>query len=128
MKKEETKYIQVKKKEVQYICDICGKTVKNNKGCCGSSPIMKCDKCDIDVCSKCRLLHFEGGSDYPSGCYCLACWDIGKKYKQQMEEAYTDYENTLDTLEDKWKEDCITNRAENPLTIKNTIGDTTSTS
>jgi hypothetical protein len=105
----------VTKKEIEYICDVCGKIVKNNKGCYGSRPIMECTNCKIDVCISCRYLEYDIGSDYPDGCYCFACWEIGKKYKKLMVE----HEMIIEKLHKEWKTECKKNRKENPVKIQN---------
>jgi hypothetical protein len=70
--------IMVEKEITTYKCDYCDYSTTNNRGCCGSAPIMACSFCDKDICREHRDFFTEDwSSDYPSGLY--ACPDCQQK-------------------------------------------------
>ena len=69
---------------LEYCCDFCDYSTMDNRSSRGLNPIMECDGCGRHVCSGHRKFHKEPWVDSHKGMYCLECWEIGKKYRDQM--------------------------------------------
>ena len=74
-----------------YICDVCGKETTRIYNTCVI--------CGRDVCVKCCIEIYDT-EDYPAY-YCEPCWDIGRKYRQQIEEL----DVKVSKLYDKWEKE-----------------------
>lgn len=69
---------------LEYCCDFCNYSTTHNKASSGITPIMECDGCGRHVCSGHRIFHKEPWVDSHKGMYCLECWEIGRKYRDEM--------------------------------------------
>ena len=69
---------------LEYCCDFCAYSTTHNKACSGITPIMECDACGRHVCSGHRKFHKEPWVDSHKGMYCLECWELGRKYRDEM--------------------------------------------
>ena len=80
-----------------YTCDVCGYSTENNRGCCGSAPIMQCQLCKDDVCRTCR----ECFEENPCGDYCdvIVCTNCEPKFKEAWEWAL-EYAGRNDAIDD----------------------------
>lgn len=65
----------VEKQITSYSCDICNWKTENNRGCCGSAPIMTCHFCKKDCCRDCRTTYWENewSDDRPTLLVCNQC-------------------------------------------------------
>lgn len=91
---------QVEENVVEYTCDICGKPASGRK-CC---------MCAIDMCE--QDTHREPdkwGGDY-SEKYCIECWEIGKPFRERIEEIETRLYKEVDNINKEWKNVAIDNR------------------
>ena len=81
-----TKTITVEKGVTTYKCDFCDYSTENNRGCCGTAPIMTCEFCEKDICRKHRDFFTEDHwSDYPYGFW--ACPDCQPKAEEAWDWA-----------------------------------------
>lgn len=81
-----TRKVMVEKEITTWKCDLCDYTTENNRGCCGSSPIMTCWICNRDCCSDCRFFFTEDwDEDYPRGF--RACSDCKEEADKAWEMA-----------------------------------------
>jgi hypothetical protein len=69
---------------LEYCCDFCSYCTRHNKSNKGITPIMECDACGRLMCSGHRRFHKEPWVDSHKGMYCLECWELGKKYRDEM--------------------------------------------
>jgi hypothetical protein len=69
---------------LEYCCDFCDYSTMDNKESSGMKPIMECHACGRHVCSGHRRFYRETWVTSHRGMYCLGCWAIGKKYRDQM--------------------------------------------
>jgi hypothetical protein len=69
---------------LEYCCDFCDYSTVDNRDSKGIRPIMECRACGRHVCSGHRRFYRETWLDSHRGMYCLDCWEIGKKYRDQM--------------------------------------------
>lgn len=69
---------------LEYCCDFCDYSTTDNRDSKGVRPIMECNACGRHVCSGHRKYYRETWLDSHRGMYCLGCWQIGKKYRDQM--------------------------------------------
>ena len=69
---------------IEYCCDFCGFSTIRNTSVSGVTPVMECDACGRLVCSGHRRFHKEPWVDSHKGMYCLECWEIGRKYRDEM--------------------------------------------
>ncbi len=69
---------------LEYCCDFCDYSTADNRDSRGIRPIMECRACGRHVCSGHRRFYRETWLDSHRGMYCLECWEIGKKYRDQM--------------------------------------------
>jgi hypothetical protein len=69
---------------LEYCCDFCDYSTLDNRDSRGIRPIMECRACGRHVCSGHRRFYGETWLDSHRGMYCLGCWEIGKKYRDQM--------------------------------------------
>ena len=69
---------------LEYCCDFCDYSTTDNRDSKGVRPIMECNACGRHVCSGHRKFYRETWLDSHRGMYCLGCWQIGKKYRDQM--------------------------------------------
>ena len=78
-------------------CDICGIEIKNNM----SYENVICETCGKDLCNTCVDHEVNTKSDYRE-VYCKECWDIGTKYRKDIDE----HEAQIEKLENEWYELC----------------------
>jgi hypothetical protein len=78
--------------ESHYYCDICDSLAKT-----------RCCKCHKDLCNKC-VEHEDSDrfSDYRGDCYCAKCWDLGERYRVEIEA----HEKEIKRLSDEWDKEC----------------------
>jgi hypothetical protein len=69
---------------LEYCCDFCDFSTTDNRDSKGIRPIMECRACGRHVCSGHRRFYRETWLDSHRGMYCLGCWAVGKKYRDQM--------------------------------------------
>ena len=69
---------------LEYCCDFCDYSTTDNRDSRGIRPIMECHACGRHVCTGHRKFYGETWLDSHRGMYCLGCWEIGKKYRDQM--------------------------------------------
>jgi hypothetical protein len=69
---------------LEYCCDFCDYSTTDNRNSKGIRRIMECRACGRHVCSGHRKFYRETWLDSHRGMYCLECWAIGKKYRDQM--------------------------------------------
>lgn len=97
--------VMVKKTITTYKCDLCDFSTTNNKGCCGSAPIMKCTICKKDVCRNHREFFTEDFiSDYPHGFY--TCFDCEPTAREIWEDEIVNaprYESVIDNTIERAK-------------------------
>lgn len=93
-----TKIITTKEVEERYkFCDVWGTEIHIGLTC----GVARCEYCKKDLCEEC-IGHEEGTlGDYRS-VYCKKCWDIGTKYRTELEKL--EYE--VEQLYKKWKDEC----------------------
>ena len=77
----DTRVEMVEQKITTYKCDFCDFSTENNRGCCGTAPIMPCSICDKDACREHRDFFTEDPyEDYPYGFYaCKDCEPLARK-------------------------------------------------
>ena len=82
------------RKEIKkiYICDYCSKRTGAHNRCC---------MCDKHVCSDHEEFDWRNGGDYPPR-YCKQCWDIGEKYRRQIEAIEMELDIKIAAIEDAW--------------------------
>ena len=69
---------------LEYCCDFCNYSTMDNKSSRGIRPIMECHGCGRHVCSGHRKFYRDTWLESHKGMYCLGCWAIGIKYRDQM--------------------------------------------
>jgi len=69
---------------LEYCCDFCDYSTTDNRDSMGIRPIMECHACGRVMCPGHRKFYGETWLDSHRGMYCLGCWAIGKKYRDQM--------------------------------------------
>jgi hypothetical protein len=69
---------------LEYCCDFCDYSTVDNRDSKGIRPIMECRACGRHVCSGHRRFYRETWLDSHRGMYCLECWEVGKKHRNQM--------------------------------------------
>ena len=92
------KSIEVTHPQTYYRCDDCECEYQTNS---------VCYMCGKDICQQCRVFDDADDSDYPTR-YCKQCWHVGKKYRRQMNELEFEYEETIDKLHQRWKDEALT--------------------
>lgn len=88
-----TEKVLIEKEITTYKCDFCVFETKNNGGCCGRAPILRCSFCEKDMCYKHRTEFDEDGGDYYDFCVCPEClpdvqqaWDHAKEYAGRYDD------------------------------------------
>lgn len=85
-----------------YTCDLCGR-----------GPISQriCSICGRDICSTCTKFDPRDTGDYPAK-YCDNCFQIGKKYLEQIRIEEEKFDKKVEELEQKWRDEalCQTNK------------------
>ena len=115
-----TKVIKtIEKEEWGYTCDFCGFNTSNNKGCCGTAPIMECGVCGRDFCKDCGTVHFSAYSDYPEFKYCWSCNAVYIEFLPFLEKLDEEYERNVEELQKKWV-DIALDKAERQKNVQNT--------
>lgn len=78
-------------------CDVCGK-----------EPIsrMTCSICGRDICYDCTRFNPREMGDYPTK-YCISCFKVGEKYLEQTRIENEKFDNIVEELEQKWRDDAI---------------------
>lgn len=95
MKKEYTKLVE--QKIVDVICDICGANAKGRQ----------CRICGRDICNIHAHWEYDRyGGDY-SEKYCIECWEIGKPYRDKLEELEKKYGSEIARVEEEWKSEAL---------------------
>lgn len=80
-----------------YVCDLCGKGVSQHR---------TCGICGRDLCSDCTRFDPRDIGDYPEK-YCHSCFDIGKKYLDQISMQQEKFDVIVEELENKWRDEAI---------------------
>jgi hypothetical protein len=84
-----TKQVMVEQEE--YYCDICEK-----KANC------QCHCCKKDLCYSCAVFdNNNGNDDYPDK-YCKSCWEIGKPFREKIEESSEKSYKEEERLKAEW--------------------------
>lgn len=94
--------IETGKEEVikySYICDLCGNGTGNNR---------VCSICGRDMCSGCTKFDPRDMEDYPS-VYCDYCFQIGRKYLDQISIEQERFDTIIEKIEMGWKDEAIKN-------------------
>lgn len=78
-------------------CDVCGKEINLGMAC----SVVKCEICHKDLCETCIGKETDTSGDYRE-VYCKTCWEIGKPYRQAIQE----HENAIDKLNEEWSNKC----------------------
>ncbi len=112
-----TKTIVVEKEVTTWKCDFCDFQTDDNRGCCGSAPIMQCSFCGKDACRNHREAFFENYSDdYPDFYACEDCipkvnkcnyiaeqiagrYDIWTEVVKKVYENFEEYQDYLEDYE-----------------------------
>jgi hypothetical protein len=92
--------IEAGKEEVikySYICDICGNETSHHR---------ICSICSRDICSDCTKFDPRDTGDYPEK-YCDSCFNIGKKYLDQISIEEEKYDVIIENLEQEWRDEAI---------------------
>lgn len=105
MKKE----TEVTKKYVveEYYCDECGKPAKNSWG----NPYICC-VCKRHFCDDHIVFDNRDSGDYPNK-YCNHCWDIGKRYRDDIVKIDDECCERIDKKNEEWYQEAIKNLKEN---------------
>jgi hypothetical protein len=69
---------------LEYCCDFGDYSTMDNKESSGMKPIMECHACGRHICSGHRKFYSETWLTSHRGMYCLECWEIGRRYRDQM--------------------------------------------
>ena len=94
--------IEIGKEEIikySYICDLCGKETGNHR---------VCSICERDLCSSCTKFDPRDIGDYPS-VYCDNCFQIGRKYLDQISIEQERFDTIIEKIEMVWKDEAIKN-------------------
>ncbi len=81
-KKEKVEVIEIN----VYCCDLCGKTIEDNRGFCGTTPIMVCEICGRHCCKDCRVSHYDDFGDCPTAVYCKHCEGVYQENKHFLDD------------------------------------------
>ena len=76
------------------ICDCCGKEIE-------SFTDYTCYICNKTICPEC-VGHMEMCFDDYSEVYCEHCWEIGEKYRIEIEK----HQEAIDKLQCDWDNEC----------------------
>lgn len=100
MKTTEKKMVEVE--VTTWKCDLCDLTIENNRGCCGTAPIMRCQICNKDVCREHRTFFTEDyGEDYPHGFYaCDNCREEAQRAWDDAQEVAGRHEDILKVVKE----------------------------
>lgn len=122
-----TETIMVEQTITTYGCDFCNFTTKENRGCCGSAPVMSCDICKKDCCREHRYAFFEHDGDYCdwrvcSDCFPLAnvAWEIALAYATRYENIREAAEKHLQEIKNgDWDNDDLYGPSiKNPISLE----------
>jgi len=70
---------------LEYCCDFCDySTMDNKESSRDLRPVMECHACGRHVCIGHRKFYMETWVDSHKGMYCVGCWVLGKKHRDQM--------------------------------------------
>lgn len=92
---------------IEYTCDICG----------AQAPGRKCCICEIDICELHTHREPDKWGDH-SEKYCAECWEIGKPFREIIEEVENRLYNEIDNINKEWRNTAIDNRKKK-IDIKN---------
>ena len=79
---------------IEKYCDECGAKVPIGMQC----SVARCEICQKDLCDKCVGHESNTMGDYRE-VYCKACWDIGEKFRNRINEC----EQEIDDLNEGWR-------------------------
>lgn len=111
MRKKEI--VLVEKEVTTYGCDFCNFATTENRGCCGSAPIMECWVCKKDCCREHRYAFYENDGDYCDWRVCNDCfplaniaWEIALAYAKRYEDIREAAEKHLTEIQNgEWDDD-----------------------
>jgi len=86
---------------VSYYCDECGKPASNEWG----HPYV-CSICKRHFCDKHIHHEYEWGGDH-ADLYCYHCWNIGKKYRDEVEQIRNETDEKIDKKNNEWYQEAI---------------------
>lgn len=89
--------IQTESTECHKYCDICGAEIGKDLACTAA----RCQICRKDLCKKCIGTEKDTVGDYRD-VWCIACWEIGKKYIPDIREL----ERKTIVLYNAWYDEC----------------------
>ena len=95
---------------LEYCCDFCAYCTTRNKSNTGITPIMECKACGRLMCSGHRRFHRDPGVRSHRGMYCLECWEIGRKYRDEMISVQNQAWEKENDLRLKWHSEGRENR------------------
>jgi len=93
---EETK-VQKEVVERRKICDVCGNEITSTMACSRAV----CEYCGKDLCENCIGHEDSTYGDYRT-VYCKRCWEIGERYRPQIEAL----DERRDKLYESWRDEC----------------------
>jgi len=87
----------------EYYCDVCGDKAE---------PYVCC-VCNRHLCDKHTYHHYDKwGGDY-ADLYCYHCWNIGKKYREEIEKIESKCDDEKDKKNEEWYKEAIRDLKEN---------------
>lgn len=90
-------------KVTMWKCDLCDFQIEDNRGCCGTAPIMQCRMCGKHACREHRAFFTEEQwADYPHGFYaCSECEEEAREAWDNAVEEAGRHEDILDVVKDR---------------------------
>jgi len=85
-----------------YYCDECGEPSRNVWG----HPYV-CHICGRHFCDKHIHRQYDPWGGDSVDYYCYSCWDIGEKYRKEIEEIELEYDNKKEQKEKEWHFEAI---------------------
>lgn len=71
---------------------------------CNGDSVYKCEICGKDICYNHTVYDPYDNSDYPEK-WCKSCFEIGDKYLKQIQKEKEYYDDLVDKICDKFKND-----------------------
>lgn len=81
-----------------YFCDICKEKM---------TKFRKCAICKRDICMMHARCDYGEGDSYDV--YCIDCWNIGKSFRQKMEEESERSYKVIENLDKEWRKAALKN-------------------
>lgn len=89
--------VKIEKIENFRVCDVCETSLESQ-----IYSHLKCENCQKDLCSECIGHENYTDGDYRE-VYCVKCWNIGKKYREEIKKL----EDKIEKLGDDWRAECL---------------------